>query len=282
MKKIGLVLEGGAARGVYTAGVLDYWMEQGISFPYLVGVSAGACNGLDLVSGQIGRTRDCMIHTDKKYAYTGLKVLWRKHVLMDMDMIFRRYPNKYFPFDFDAYFKSEVYDEYCCTNCLTGEAEFFHERQSKKRLMEIGKASCTMPGAAPAVLLEGTPYLDGGLSDSIPIQRAFDMGCEKLVVVQTRNPDFRMTLGRSVKLMGKMYQQYPMVEKLLLRRPQTYNKRLAEIRRLEKEGKILSFRPEIPVVGRMETDYHKLMQFYLHGYRHAQQRQKELEDFLKD
>lgn len=139
-----------------------------------------------------------------------------------------------------------------------------------------------MPGAAPAVLLEGTPYLDGGLSDSIPIQRAFDMGCEKLVVVQTRNPDFRMTLGRSVKLMGKMYQQYPMVEKLLLRRPQTYNKRLAEIRRLEKEGKILSFRPEIPVVGRMETDYHKLMQFYLHGYRHAQQRQKELEDFLKD
>lgn len=282
MAKIGLVLEGGASRGVYTAGILDYWMEQGITFPYLAGVSAGACNGLDFASKQIGRTRDCMIHTDKKYAYSGLSVLWKKHALMDMDMIFDLYPNRYFPFDFETYFQSEIYDEYGCTNCITGKAEFFHEKQDRQRLMQIGKASSAMPGATPPIPLDGGLYVDGGLSDSIPVQRAFDMGCDKVVVIQTRNPDFRMELSKSANLIGKMYQKYPMIHQLLLARPKMYNTTLANIRRWEREGKVLSFRPEIPVVGRMESDYHKLMQFYLHGYRHGQQRFAQLKAFLEE
>ena len=106
MEKIGLVLEGGASRGVFTAGVLDYWMEQGITFPYVVGVSAGACNAADLVSKQIGRTRNTMIHKDKKYEYMGLRTFFKTRQLMDMDLIFRTFPEEYFPFDYDAKYVS--------------------------------------------------------------------------------------------------------------------------------------------------------------------------------
>ena len=103
MEKIGLVLEGGASRGVFTAGVLDYWMEQGITFPYVVGVSAGACNAADLVSKQIGRTRNTMIHKDKKYEYMGLRTFFKTRQLMDMDLIFRTFPEEYFPFDYHIF-----------------------------------------------------------------------------------------------------------------------------------------------------------------------------------
>ena len=103
-----LVLEGGGNRGVFTAGVLDYLMEQKVEFPYVVGVSAGACNAIDYVSGQVGRTRRCMIVENKEYSYISLKNILDKKSLFDMDMIFDRYPNEIFPFDFDEYFKSDI------------------------------------------------------------------------------------------------------------------------------------------------------------------------------
>ena len=183
MEKIGLVLEGGASRGVFTAGVLDYWMEQGIAFPYVVGVSAGACNAADLVSKQIGRTRNTMIHKDKKYEYMGLRTFFKTRQLMDMDLIFRTFPEEYFPFDYDTYFASETEVEYGCTDCHTGRPVFLSEKQDKDRLMDILRASCAMPGAVRPVLVDGKPYVDGGLSDSIPVKRAFAMGCDKVVVI---------------------------------------------------------------------------------------------------
>ena len=186
MEKIGLVLEGGASRGVFTAGVLDYWMEQGITFPYVVGVSAGACNAADLVSKQIGRTRNTMIHKDKKYEYMGLRTFFKTRQLMDMDLIFRTFPEEYFPFDYDTYFASETEVEYGCTDCHTGRPVFLSEKQDKGRLMDILRASCAMPGAVRPVLVDGKPYVDGGLSDSIPVKHAFAMGCDKVVVLRHR------------------------------------------------------------------------------------------------
>ena len=113
-----LVLEGGGSRGVFTAGVLDYLMEKEVKFPYVVGVSAGSCNALDYVSWQPGRTRDCMIIEDKANSYIATKEALKKHELFDMDMLFDKYPNELFPFDFDTYFSNDMNE--------IGEGQLWH------------------------------------------------------------------------------------------------------------------------------------------------------------
>lgn len=279
--KIGLVLEGGAARGVFTAGVLDYWMEQGLSFPYMIGVSIGACNAMDYISGQIGRTRDCMIHTDKKYAYCGMGTFLRKGHLFDLDKPFDAFPNRDFPFDYDAYFASGIEREYVCSNCETGMPEYLaDDGKSRERLMLVGRASSALPGAAPVVFIGGVPYVDGGITDSIPVRRAFEKGCDKVVVVQTRRSSFRMTPSKTAKAIARMHKEYPRMGESLLNRPQMYNRTLADIRRWEKEGKVFSIRPEQPEVRRMERGYHTLMRFYAHGYWLARKLYPELLAFM--
>lgn len=279
--KIGLVLEGGAARGVFTAGVLDYWMAQGLTFPYMVGVSIGACNVMDYISGQIGRTRDCMIHTDKKYTYCGVGTLLRKGHLFDLDKPFDTFPNRDFPFDYDTYFASDIEREYVCSNCETGKPAYLtDDRKTRERLMLLGRASAALPGAAEIVFIDGVPYVDGGITDSIPVRRAFARGCDKAVVVQTRRKEFRMKPSKTSKAIAYMHREYPLMGKSLLNRPKMYNKTLADIRRWEKEGKVFSIRPEQPEVGRMERDYHTLMRFYAHGYQKAKELYPQLLAFL--
>ena len=146
MTEAGLVLEGGATRGVFTSGALDYLMEKDLYFSYVVGVSAGSCNAVDYVSKQIGRTRDCMIHRGKEYSYYyGLKDFVKERSLLDMDMIFNKYPNELFPFDFDTFLNSDMQCEMVVTNCITGKAEYLSEHSSAKRMMDICRASCSMP-----------------------------------------------------------------------------------------------------------------------------------------
>lgn len=166
-----VILEGGANRGVFTAGALDFLMEQEYYIPHVIGVSAGACNALDYVSRQIGRTRDCMIVTDEKNRYVNknIKTIVEKKALLDMDMVFERYPYEIFPFDFDTYFASPQTCELVVTNCETGRAEYLDDRENKERLLAIGRASSSMPIACPMVEIDGNEYVDGGVADSIPI-----------------------------------------------------------------------------------------------------------------
>ena len=118
-----LVLEGGGSRGVFTAGVLDFLMEKELKFPYVVGVSAGSCNALDYVSWQPGRTRDCMIVEDKANSYIATKEALKKHELFDMDMLFDKYPNELFPFDFDTFFQSDMECELSDRRCRVSVGE---------------------------------------------------------------------------------------------------------------------------------------------------------------
>ena len=135
MQKATLVLEGGATRGVFTSGVLDYLMEQEFYTSHVIGVSAGACNAVDYVSRQPGRTRDCMIPTDKNLSYYyGVRKFIKEKSLMNMDMIFDIYPKQIYPFDFDTYFRSEMNCELVTTNCVTGKAEYMDEAQDPDRL----------------------------------------------------------------------------------------------------------------------------------------------------
>ena len=186
-----LILEGGGNRGVFTAGVLDYLMEQSTEFSYVTGVSAGACNAVDFVSKQRGRTRQCMILEDKEYSYISMGNMIKNRSLFDMDMLFDRYPNEIFPFDFDTYFQSNTECELVVTNCNTGEAEYLSEKEDRQKLMNICRASSSLPVVSPIVELDGEMYLDGGIADSIPVIHAMKKGFRKNVVILTRNYGYR-------------------------------------------------------------------------------------------
>ena len=162
MQKATMVLEGGATRGVFSSGALDYLMEQDFYTSHVVGVSAGSCNGVDYVSKQIGRTRDCMIHKEKEYDYhVGFRKFVKEKSILDMDMVFDKYPKEIFPFDFDTYFASEMECEIVTTNCETGKAEYMTQRSGSDRLMKLCRASSSMPLVSPIVNVDGVPYLYG-------------------------------------------------------------------------------------------------------------------------
>lgn len=262
----GLVLEGGAVRGVFTSGVLDYLMEKELYLPYVVGTSAGACNAVDYVSRQIGRTKDCML-PHKEHNYLSLRHTLETRSLFDMDMVFDRYPNEIFPFDYETYFHSPLRCEIVVTDCLTGRAEYLDERSDKKRLMDICRASCSVPLASPMVTVDGTPYLDGGIADSIPIIRSLKLGYRKNLVVLTRNAGYRKTpVRKSRPLYIARYKKYPGLVRAAFRRAYIYNKTLSYIEKWEAEGRIFVIRPASKPVSRTEQDPKALERFYQHGY----------------
>ncbi len=269
MIKATLVLEGGATRGVFTSGALDYLMERDAYFSHVIGVSAGSCNGVDYVSKQIGRTRDCMIHKEKEYSYYyGFRKFVREKSILDMDMVFEKYPKEIFPFDFDTYFASDIECEIVTTNCETGKAEYMTEKEDSERLMRLCRASSSLPLVSPMVNIDGFPYLDGGLADSVPVGRALKKGNEKILVVLTRNPGYRKKPVKrmAAKMYRRAYRSYPELVKTTLRRNAKYNWQLEQVERLEREGEIYVLRPLIPTISRLEKDYDMLMNFYEHGY----------------
>ena len=283
MKRAGLVLEGGANRGVFTSGALDYLMEQDFYIPYVVGTSAGACNAVDYVSRQPLRTKNCTIITDKKKRYVTIKNTLKTGTLLDMDLIFEKYPNEIFPFDFDTYFSNGMTCEIVTTNCLTGNAEYMTEDNDSDRLMKICRASSSMPLVCPIVNIDGIPYLDGGLADSIPVKHVQEKGLKKIVLILTRPEGYRKKLTSKAvgKLYRKMYSKYPALVRTCIRRPVMYNRTEEYIEKLEKEGNIFVLRPEMKPVSRLEKDYDKLMAFYDHGYEMMKRELPRLEAYLE-
>lgn len=279
-----MVLEGGATRGVFTSGVLDFLMEEKTELSHVVSVSAGACNGVDYVSKQIGRTRDCMIHKEKEYNYYyGFRKFVKEKSILDMDMVFDKYPNELFPFDYDTYFASGTECEIVTTNCRTGKAEYMTERKDRDRLMKLCRASSSMPLISPMVEIDGELYLDGGLADSVPIERAMKIGNEKIVVILTRNPNYRKrpTTKAVAKLYRRAYRSYPNLVRTAILRNAKYNRQAEKVEKLEKEGKIFVLRPLIPTVLRLEKDYDMLMNFYDHGYCLMRREYNRLKEYLE-
>ena len=280
-----IVLEGGATRGVFTSGVLDYLMEQDTYLSHVIGVSAGACNAVDYVSKQIGRTRNCMIVEDKEYNYhNNLRDFMREKSLLDMDMVFDKYPREIFPFDFETFQKSceqGVVCEQVTTNCITGKAEYMIETQDFDRLLRICRASSSMPLLCPMVNIDDVPYLDGGLADSVPYEHAMEMGCEKLVVVLTRERGYVKTQEKAAGVMNRLYQRYPKIVEDMKLRAERYNVSMEKLMQLEKEEKVFVIAPESTYgVGRTETDTIKLRRLYDEGYRIATEQTDALRAYL--
>lgn len=277
-----LILEGGGNRGVFTSGVLDCLMEHQIKFPYVAGVSAGACNAVDYVSWQPGRTKKCMILEDKENRYISLGQTIRNKSLFDMDMIFDRFPKEIFPFDFDTFFQSDIRCQLVVTDCLTGKARYMEEKKDAERLMRICRASSSIPAACPMVVLDGRPYLDGGVSDSIPLFHAMKLGYKKDVVVLTRNLGYRKTKpGKSAAFYSAAFKKYPNLTRSLLNRYKVYNRTLDLVEKWEREGHIFVIRPVSKPISRTEQSKEALTAFYQEGYSLMEERLDELWTYLK-
>ena len=262
----GLVLEGGGMRGVFTDGVLDYFLDHHIEFPYAVAVSAGACNGLSYKSRQRGRAKITNIDYLERYRYIGMKYLWSQHSILDRKTLYDTIPNEILPFDYEACFRNPMTFEMVTTNCRTGQACYLTENHDPQRLLDVAKASSSLPYVCPIVWIDGEPMLDGGIIDSIPVMRAIHTGHQHNVVVLTRNRGYREN-GRDIKIPKYIYRRYPRLRVLLSKRHALYNEQLEMIERMEDEGTIIAIRPIRPMeVGRLESDVAKLTRLYEEGY----------------
>lgn len=265
-RKTALVLEGGGMRGVFTSGVLDAFMKHDLTFPYIVAVSAGACNGMSYVSHQPRRARISNIDYLARYKYIGLRHLVTQGCIFDRELLYDKFPNQYLPFDFDTFFSSPMTFEMVTTNCLTGQPMYLSERHDRQRALDIVRASSSLPYVSKIVDVDGIPMLDGGIVDSIPLQHAIDMGHPTNVLVLTRNRGYRDT-GKDMKIPRFIYRKYPRLRVALSRRLAAYNAQLEFVERMEDEGRVICIRPERSMeVDRIEKDIAKLERLYEEGF----------------
>ena len=265
-RNTGLVLEGGGMRGVFTSGVLDALMKHEVYFPYVVAVSAGACNGLSYMSRQMRRARWSNIDMQEKYDYISLRSLVQNGSIFDPEILYERFPKEFIPFDYDTYEHNPATFEAVTTNCLTGRAMYLSERHDHRRLTQIVKASSSLPFVAPITMVDGIPMLDGGIVDSIPVVRSIDTGHPENVVVLTRNRGYR-SQEPDIKVPKLFYKEYPRLRVALSHRVEEYNRQLELIEHLEDWGEVIVIRPERPMeVGRITHDTDKLERLYEEGF----------------
>lgn len=274
-QKTGLVLEGGGMRGMFTAGVLDVLMENGISFDGVIGVSAGAIHGCSFVSGQKGRS----IRYYKKYYKDSRFMSWRNFFrtgdLVDEKFCYHDLPETLDPYDYEAFGRSETEFYVTCTDLETGKPVYARITDMRSQI-DLMRASASMPYVSRIVEADGRKLLDGGCSDSIPVRAFMDMGYERNVVVLTRPEGYRKKPERAG--LGKLvYRKYPEFVRAVENRPADYNRSVKDIGDLERQGKIFVIRPEKALrIGRMSHDLSEITEAYETGRREGERRLEKL------
>ena len=280
--KTGLVLEGGAMRGMYTAGVLDVFIEQGITFDGVIGVSAGALFGVNLLSKQVGR----VIRYNKRFNadpnYLGLRPLFHTGNIVDTDYAYDRVPRMLDVFDDDTYRASGIPFYAVVTNVETGEPEYI-KIDSVFEQMDVLRASGSMPFVSKPVEIGGKKYLDGAITDSIPFEKFMEMGYDRLVVVLTK-PDGYVKKPMSPLLVRLCYANaYPKFAEKVRDRHIMYNASTVRLGELEREGKVLVLRPSQHIrISRIEKNPDKLQALYGVCVRDAQAKKEQLRRFLSE
>jgi predicted patatin/cPLA2 family phospholipase len=268
---IGLVLEGGGMRGLYTAGVLDFFAERGLYFPYQIGVSAGACMAVSYLSRQSGRNKTVNIDFagDPRYL-SWRKFLRHRRELFGMDFIFGEIPHSLVPFDFQAF--EEVREEFVVgtTDVETGGPVYYSKSDTDFDMLTLLRASSSLPFFAPIVEYKGRKLMDGGISDPIPIRRAEKDGYHRTVLILTRHKGYVKSRNRLRWLLEKKFGVYPKFVEVMLRRHEIYNETVAYVEEQERSGAAFVIRPSYPVtVGRVEQNKAKLELLYGQGYEDA-------------
>lgn len=282
MVKAALVLEGGALRGMFTAGVLDVFLDQGIEFEYVNGVSAGSLNAINYVSKQNGRSRDVNLNYVNDPRYLGVRNIVSNGGIFNFKFLFGELSDALLPFDARTFFASKQRLEVVATNCGTGMAEYF-EKGKEPEIMLASAASSSMPVVSSMIRLNGNSYLDGGIAEPIAYRRAMEQGYEKLVLVLTRQAGYKKpSTSKAMKLTyARRYRKYPQLVERLIAVPEHYNAVQKEIAALEREGKLFVIRPQKPVdISRVEKDVVRLRKLYDEGQEEMKARMEEMRKYL--
>lgn len=283
MYHAGLVLEGGGMKGIYTAGVLDLFLDKNLEFSRIYGVSAGACHMVSYIAKQRGRARDVALdYLDSKY-YSGVESLLFTGNLFNVDMCYHTIPDYLYPFDHETYQKYEGKAYSVVTNVETGRAEYLRMQDMHGDIEKL-QASASLPLVANIVKIDGKRYLDGGLADAIPIRQSIVDGNRKNVVVMTKEVGFhRKPVNQAELALIKLrYLKYPKIGELIEHRHQVYNECVKYIESLEKKGKIFVIRPQTPSeVQRIERDKAKMQALYEQGYAEAEAQYDKLIQYLE-
>lgn len=282
MLNTGLVLEGGGMRGIYTAGVLEFFMEQELYLPYVIGVSAGACFGASYLSRQKGRNRKVNIDLVTHPSYLSFQNFVKHRQLFGMDFLFDEVPKRLVPYDFDMFIKSPEEFVVAATDCHSGQPVYFKKEDYGEDILTVIRASSSLPFIAPIVEYNGKHLLDGGIVDSIPIKQAEADGFKRNVVILTKESSYTKKKSNIRWLLTKSYGKYPKLVESILSRYQMYNDTMAYIKEQEEKGNIFVIRPSKNLkVGRIERNQRKLEELYSLGLEDGKRQFKQLEDWLK-
>lgn len=267
--KTGIVFEGGAFRTIFSCGVMDALVENDIMPDYMIGVSAGAAYGVSMASKQPRRNLDVLMKYRNDKRYLGLSNMIDKDnkSIYGLEFSYETIPNELNLFDYDA-FKQYKGDFYCVvTNLLTGQPEYM-KYTGDDRTNTVLKATCALPMLFPPIIINDVPYMDGGLSDSIPYLKAIEDGCDRIIVVLTRQSGYTKTTSRSTKAIAYSYRnQYPKLTETMLTRASRYNESLKGLDQYVKEGRIITIQPTTSKsFSRLEKDKNKILSMYNDGY----------------
>lgn len=282
MYQAGLVLEGGGMRGIYTAGVLDFFLDKEIDFSSCYGVSAGACHLCSFLSKQRKRAYRVGVNYLDNKGYCSVFSLLTSGDLFGKDMCYDLIPNYLDPYDFETFDQYEGKAYAVVTNIRTGKAEYLR-LEDMHRDIEAVRASSSMPLVSRNVRINGELYLDGGIADSIPIRKSIEDGNKKNIVVLTKEEGFRRQPASHLELMKIRYAAYPNVVEQMKKRHINYNKSLDFLEEQTRNKRAFVIRPKgISEVGRIEKDKKKLEALYQEGYQDAEQCYMELLEYLAE
>lgn len=280
-EKIGLVLEGGGMRGIFTAGVLDFFLEKSIAFDYCIGVSAGACHACSFLAGQHRRAFDVSVDYLRDRRYCSLYSLLTTGDLFGARMLYETIPNELYPVDNDFFLRGHTGFHAVITNCVTGEAEYPQIRDLRRDIGFV-RASSSLPFVSNMVMLSGTPYLDGGISDSIPVAQAMDAGCTKVVAILTQPKEYRKKPAKLHPILLHRYKKYPHLIRQMKTRHARYNDTLEFLYHQEEKGNVFVIQPQRPIgLRRVEKSRQKLLAAYELGYAEAMERFQPLAEYLR-
>ena len=266
--KTAIVMEGGALRTIYSAGVCDALLDAKLMPDYFVGVSAGSAYGVSYLSQQKRRNLQiaCNYANDRRYMGIGNLLNPKNRSYFGLDFSYREIPDHLIPFDYDALARYPGEAEAVVTNLDTGRADYLpidrgHDPEG------ILQATCAMPLLFPIYHIHGQPYLDGGCADPIPYQRAFDRGCDRVVVILTRERSYVRRREKTEGLIEHHYRRYPNFVATMRRRTEAYNQCRERLFQLEREGRVLVLSPESTAgYSRTEKDVEKIRTLWQNGY----------------
>lgn len=276
--KVGLVLEGGGMRGLYTSGVLDYFLDQQIFVDYVIGVSAGACNGVSYLSKQKGRNYRVNTNYISDKRYLSLSNFIKTKSLFGMNFIFDEIPHQLDLFDYETFLSSPSEYKLGVTDVLTGRPVYF-DKTHLDHDSTILKASSSIPVFSPIIEYQNGLYLDGGTTDSIPVKQALKDGCDHVIIVLTRDRNYIKKPESFRFIYSKVLKAYPNLIQALDNRHLMYNETLKFIKELEQQGKATIIAPSSPLeISRFEKDVSKLKNIYELGYLDASKKFDQLKE----